>query len=132
MLCYWTRSSSAPLRLRVHECACRGGNLERFVRPILLAHLAQVPGGRQGYALLHALAEEHNLRPDPSGLYCALRDLEAEGMVESRSDEGGEGPARRVYALTPAGRDCLAVWSATLRAYAEEVRRVADFCGCVG
>jgi DNA-binding PadR family transcriptional regulator len=121
-------SSSATMRLRVIECACHGGNLERFVRPLLLAHLAKSPEGRHGYALLADIAASQALTPDPSGVYRALRSLEDEAMVEGRADPSSDGSARRVYRLTDAGRSCLAVWAATLRDYANEVRRVADFC----
>jgi len=116
------------MRLRVVERACHGGNLERFIRPLLLAHLARNPEGRHGYAFLADVALAQTLTPAPSGVYRALRSLEDESMVEGHTDHGSEGPARRVYRLTEGGRSCLAVWATTLREYADEVRKVAELC----
>ena len=44
---------------------------------------------------------------DPSILYRMLRNLEADGMAESTLDDSGSGPARKVYNLTPEGREML-------------------------
>lgn len=42
-----------------------------------------------------------------ASVYQALRRLEREGSVNGRSQEGPEGPDRRVYRITGAGRDRL-------------------------
>ena len=42
-----------------------------------------------------------------SSIYYPPKKLEGEGLVESRLEEGGRGPARKVYAITPGGREQL-------------------------
>lgn len=77
------------------SCACSGGNLPRFVQPVLLALLAREP--MHGYALMHQL-EQTGLfgseTPDMTGCYRMLRDMERNGVLETTFDRG-EGPARR-------------------------------------
>lgn len=53
---------------------------------------------------------------DGAAVYRTLRDLEAQGCVASTWDTGGAGPARRVYQLTPLGRERLSAWAEFLRA----------------
>lgn len=47
-----------------------------------------------------------------SQIYMTLKDLEAEGLVVSAVEQGDEGPDRRRYTLTPAGRSALKQWLA--------------------
>ncbi|APZ42796.1 PadR family transcriptional regulator [Acidihalobacter ferrooxydans] len=68
--------------------------------------------GRHGLALhegVNALLHE-SLQIDAGNLYRVLRDMEERGVVTSEWDTQGAGPARRVYAITPAGRKELAAW----------------------
>jgi DNA-binding PadR family transcriptional regulator len=63
---------------------------------------------------------------DPSILYRLLRFLEAEGLAESTLDDSGAGPARKVYRLTPEGREVLDFWATSLDSvtgFIEEFRR---------
>ncbi len=50
-------------------------------------------------------------------MYRALRQLERDGLVMSGWDTSKDGPARRLYTLTDAGRSYLNVWASSLRAY---------------
>lgn len=52
---------------------------------------------------------------DPSMVYRALREMEAQGLVTSDWDTEGSGPPRRVYKLTAEGDQHLAQWVADLR-----------------
>ncbi len=61
---------------------------------------------------------------DRPAVYRILRQLEQEGKVLSHWDTNDKsGPARRVYALTEAGKDFLALWAEGLNQY----RRNFDF-----
>lgn len=62
---------------------------------------------------------------DRPAVYRILRQLEEEGKVISHWDtaDTGSGPARRVYSLTDAGRDFLALWANGLKQY----RNTLDF-----
>lgn len=48
--------------------------------------------------------------PDSAALYRTLQKLEKEGAVTSDWDTAPPGPARRVYQLTPLGRQELGQW----------------------
>jgi len=48
---------------------------------------------------------------NPSAVYRILRDMETHGWVGSDWDaEQTQGPPRRVYAITPDGKEILASW----------------------
>ena len=83
------------------------GMPRRFLRPVALLLLAEKPV--HGYELMGKLKEfgiEQGML-DPSILYRMLRLLEADGFAESTLDDSGPGPARKVYNLTPEGREML-------------------------
>jgi poly-beta-hydroxybutyrate-responsive repressor len=52
-----------------------------------------------------------------STLYRTLRQLERDGLLHSSWEPGPAGPARRVYALTEAGRTWLDSWARALDSY---------------
>jgi DNA-binding PadR family transcriptional regulator len=54
-------------------------------------------------------------RVEMGNLYRLLRALEAEGLVASEWDESSPGPAKRRYAITPAGTQLLEHWVDALR-----------------
>ncbi len=88
--------------------------MERLNEPALLLLLAERP--RHGYDLLEhvpALVGD-DAEVDLGNLYRLLRGLEADGLVTSTWRAGAPGPARRVYALTPAGARLLDAWAAAL------------------
>lgn len=64
-------------------------------------------GPSHGYELAQRLAKAGMATPDRSGLYRALRALESESLVSSHWQTRRSGPPRRVYDLTPAGREML-------------------------
>jgi DNA-binding PadR family transcriptional regulator len=45
-----------------------------------------------------------------SQLYPTLRQLEERGYVTSRTEASNQGPARRLYTITPAGRAAVLAW----------------------
>lgn len=90
-----------------------------FLRPCLLLLLKE--GRTHGYDLMVRLSD-FGLRVDPGGLYRMLRTLEREGLVTSRWETSGAGPARRNYTTTADGENWLRLWGGTLR----ESRRILD------
>ena len=87
----------------------------RFVEPCLLLLLHR--SSSHGYSLQEELKEFGFAEPpiDPSMIYRALREMEAQGLVISAWDTEGSGPPRRVYQLTAQGNQYLAQWVADLR-----------------
>lgn len=97
-----------------------GGLPKNFVRACLLLLVREQPS--HGYDLLERLDALGFKRPDPGGLYRALRAMEQEGLMRSRWETSAVGPARRSYELTEDGEDWLHAWAGTLR----ETRRMVD------
>ena len=98
----------------------RGGvpcptRIYRFVEPCLLLLLHRCSS--HGYSLQESLKEFGFAEPpiDPSMVYRALREMEAQGLVTSAWDTEGSGPPRRVYQLTAQGNQYLAQRVADLR-----------------
>jgi poly-beta-hydroxybutyrate-responsive repressor len=46
----------------------------------------------------------------PGMIYRHLRQLEEDGLVSSEWKTEGTGPAKRVYRITPDGKEMLSVW----------------------
>lgn len=70
-----------------------------------------------GYEIMKKLKEQFDVISDPGTVYRALRQLERDGYISSCWDPKEQGPARRVYTLTDAGTDALALWSLALEQY---------------
>ena len=110
------------------QCACTGRTLTRFVRPAVLALLAQAPA--HGYDLLQRLREFKMFSeapPDASGVYKTLRAMTDEGLVSGEWDTPDAGSARRPFTLKRKGRQCLAKWAATLDSYQKQLREMSAF-----
>lgn len=100
-------------------CSCSLGRMPRLIEPVLLGLLA---GGeaQYGYELL-AKANQQALTDseiDAAAVYRTLRSLEQEGSVISQWTPGSGGPHRRVYEITPLGRQRLQDWLTVLDRHA--------------
>jgi len=106
---------TCPRHRKEHPCTCAMGNLYRFVEPVLL-FLLQRKGHSYGYELANDVHEFAltDARLETSALYKTLRQLEQNDCVVSKWDVKGNGPARRLYALTPRGRHHLDEWVTVL------------------
>ncbi len=95
-------------------CTSKHHMMERFLEVCLLLLLYDETG--YGYGLIEKLVhfgfsqEELNV----STLYRTLRKMEKEGLVSSLWEEGGQGPRRRVYEITEAGKKNLDQWAGIL------------------
>ena len=85
------------------------------VRHALLGLLAQRP--RHGYELHTAfeamVGGERNWDVKPAQIYTTLTRLENDGLVVESAVAQDGGPEKRVFDITPAGRDLLAEWFAS-------------------
>lgn len=112
------------------DCSCSGHNLDRFLRPCVMAVLARRPEGLHGYLVaqhLQQISFFEDSPPDLTGLYRVLKSMEAEGYLESSWDDESSGPARRIYCITPAGVHCLCQWTRTLGRYARDLHYALEF-----
>ncbi len=93
--------------------------LKGHLELLLLATISS--GATHGYAIIKALRERSGELLDlPDGtMYPALHRLESAGLLESDWSEG-PGRRKRIYELTPAGREALeqarTEWGAFTRA----------------
>jgi poly-beta-hydroxybutyrate-responsive repressor len=96
-----------------------GRNATPFVLLVLL------DGRSYGYEIRSRL-EGYGFHKSASEgvLYRLLRGLEDQGLIASEWDTAGNGPARRYYGLTPAGRERLAQSAEQLR---RQARRLEQF-----
>lgn len=86
-----------------------------WLQPFLL--LALEHWQSHGYELVRRMTLFGFEAVDPGSVYRMLRALEKDGLVSSVWDTSSNGPARRLYSLTDAGRDYLSLWAAALRGY---------------
>ena len=84
-----------------------------FMEPCLLLLLRI--RARHGYDLSQALADFGMGAIDTSVVYRSLRSMEMDGLIVSQWEQGGSGPARRVYQVTPLGRARLGSWVSQLQ-----------------
>ena len=99
-------------------CPCVGDTLDKLVQPAMLAIL--VKESLHGYELARKVGKiPYYLdgAPDVSGIYRMLKSLEARGMVTSEWDVSEGGHPKRLFTVTPEGRQCLENWNITLQNY---------------
>ena len=109
------------------KCACRGGNLDRFIQPIIL--LILLDGPETGYSIFKRVGEFSMFgenRPDATGIYRYLRIMEERGLLSQFEYKEAENKYKMKYRLTEEGRDCLANWKQTLSRYAEAILQLVE------
>jgi poly-beta-hydroxybutyrate-responsive repressor len=96
--------------------------LRRPLQPWILLLLLKKPG--HGYDLIERLAQgEYMPDTDPGLLYRTLRQMEEEEYLRSSWDTQGQGPARRLYEVTPEGIEYLRAWAANIRLIQKHLAR---------
>lgn len=100
------------------------GKPDRYMQPSIL--MALLDGKSHGYEMLQHISEYGFLQGDapPGMIYRHLRQMEDEGLVASEWDASGTGPAKRVYAVTPEGREVLDAW---VRYMERQARTLLEF-----
>lgn len=91
-------------------CGCNRGKPEKFLEPCVLLLLFEQP--THGYDLIEQLERFgfDTKTQDVGAIYRTLRKLENNGMVASRWEAGGSGPAKRLYEVTGEGKEFLEEW----------------------
>jgi poly-beta-hydroxybutyrate-responsive repressor len=91
------------------------GMPRNWMTPVILLLLRE--WSSYGYDLMERMAAFGFAAMNPGSLYRVLRQLEKEGMVSSTWDTSGQGPARRMYAITEAGETYLKLWASGIDHY---------------
>jgi PadR family transcriptional regulator PadR len=109
--------------VEIVSCPCSGSSLDRLVQPSILTALGGGP--MHGYRLAERLREIRvccGRAPDMAGVYRTLQWMGDKGLVAASWEVAERGPAKKVYELTPAGRECLSHWIETLEEYDRGIR----------
>jgi PadR family transcriptional regulator, regulatory protein PadR len=83
--------------------------------PVILLTLRE--WNSYGYELMERTAAFGFEAMNPGTLYRTLRQMEKEGVVESKWETSKGGPARRMYTITDAGQAYLDFWAEALEQY---------------
>ena len=83
--------------------------------PVVLVTLRE--WNSYGYELMERLTAFGFEAMNPGTLYRTLRQMEKEGLCDSRWETSKGGPARRVYSITEAGEAYLDFWAESLEQY---------------
>jgi len=81
-----------------------------------------------GYELIHDIQRFGFIegQAPPGMIYRHLRQLEEEGLVSSEWQTEGPGPAKRVYHITPEGKEVLALWTEYMERQATNLTRFIE------
>ena len=93
-----------------------------FLLPALLLLLAEEP--RHGYSLAKGMLALRVGRVDRPGVYRALAQLEADGLILSSPETSLAGQGRRVYSLTEQGEQVLRHWMGVIKEERDGLDRV--------
>jgi PadR family transcriptional regulator PadR len=74
-----------------------------------------------GYKLMEQLTVLGFEAMNPGTMYRTLRKMENDGVVKSKWETSGDGPARRTYSVTEAGEAYLEFWVKSLEHYQRSV-----------
>ena len=83
-------------------------------------------GERYGYELVKSVVSLPGLEVSEGTIYPLLSRLRVQGYVTTRLQESSSGPARKYYALTPAGEDTLAMMNEYFGGLSKAVAALRD------
>jgi PadR family transcriptional regulator len=91
-----------------------------FLVPVILLTLRE--WNSYGYELVEQIAAFGFEATNPGTLYRTLRQMEKDGLCESKWETSSGGPARRMYSITAIGEAYLDLWVEAL----EQYQRILD------
>lgn len=102
------------------------GKRERYVQPSILMGLYLKPS--HGYELIQNIQNFGFLegQAPPGMIYRHLRQLEEDGLVSSQWETAEAGPAKRIYQITPEGKDMLSLWIEYMDKHANNLKHFID------
>ena len=109
-------SSSSKVPHKGQEIQARPRN---WLEPAILLTLRE--WNSYGYKLMEQLTVLGFEAMNPGTMYRTLRKMENDGVVKSKWETSGDGPARRTYSVTEAGEAYLEFWVKSLEQYQRSV-----------
>ena len=102
------------------------GKGERYIQPSIL--LGLLLRSSYGYELIQNIQRFGFIegQAPPGMIYRHLRQLEEEGLVSSRWETKGTGPAKRMYIITDEGREILTLWIGHMKKQAKNLQDFID------
>ncbi len=102
------------------------GKRERYIQPSLLLGLCQRPS--YGYELIQEIQGYGFIEGQvpPGMIYRHLRQLEEDGLVSSKWETAGTGPAKRVYQITSDGEEVLRLWVEYMESQAQKLNNFVN------
>ena len=100
------------------------GKQQRYMQPSILMSLLLKPS--YGYEIIQKIKNFGFVegQAPPGMIYRHLRQLEEEALVSSEWETEGTGPAKRVYHLTPDGKEVLGFWIGYME---QQAGKITDF-----
>lgn len=115
------------------ECACMGKSLNRLTQPAILSILNDLEESQHGYIIVQLLAQTPmygGKKPDATGVYRTLKQMEKDELVTSSWDTPDSGPAKKGFLITDKGRKTLRRWVDTLACYQAAIEELREMvCG---
>ena len=115
------------------ECSELGKSLSRLSQPTILTLLAQAKEPMHGYIIVQKCAASPMFggkKPDATGIYRALKRMEASGLVTSEWAMPQQGSAKRMFTLTDKGFSCLRRWIDALACYELTIEELREQAAC--
>ena len=114
-MCHSHRQECRRVDSEQNVCGCSERRVPRQLQPFILLILKGKDS--YGYELIEKISDFrfHDSPPDVGAIYKNLRNMEKEGLVKSKWDTKGAGPARRIYRITPQGEEILHGWAVTIQ-----------------
>jgi PadR family transcriptional regulator PadR len=105
------------------------GKQERYIQPSIL--LGLLIKASYGYELIQNIQRYGFIEGNapPGMIYRHLRQLEQDGLVSSKWETKGTGPAKRMYNITDEGREVLAIWIDYMKKQAKNLKDFIDIYG---
>jgi DNA-binding PadR family transcriptional regulator len=127
-----TKKTMAEIDLMDHDRFVREGPKKRFIEPRLLYLIRKSPS--YGYQLTEDIGKLSfpGPFPDSAAVYRMLRELETGGLVRSEWEHGEAGPSKRVYHITPQGKERLDAWVGAFKERVKQLNRFIKLCEKVG
>lgn len=111
------------------ECACMGKSLNRLTQPAILSVLNARSERLHGYVIVQLLAETPmygGKKPDATGVYRTLKQMEKDELVASEWDTPDSGPAKKGFVITEKGMSTLRRWVDTLACYQAAIEELRE------